>query len=235
METEPVMGAWLKLDARDGHTLSAYMARPSSESKGGLVIVQEIFGVNAYIRSVVDGFAEEGYTTIAPALFDRVEPGVELQYEGEDLQKAFGLYQKLNAETALLDVAAAFGKVNDPASGAGVLGYCYGGFVSWLSATRGADLGFMPKCCVGYYPGGIGSVAKEEPHCPVLLHFGSEDSHIGIDQVDAVRHAHPEVTITMYEKAEHGFSCDARASYNPDAAAKAREQSLKFLGEYIRR
>ena len=229
------MGDWLKITANDGHTLSAYMARPTEVPKGGLVIVQEIFGVNAYIRSVVDGFAKEGYLAIAPALFDRTQTGVELRYEGDDLQKAYGLYQKLNAETALLDVSAAFQQVGQVGSGAGVLGYCYGGFLSWLSATRGSVVGLEPKCCVAYYPGGIGSVAKENPDCPVLLHFGAKDEHIGTDQIDAVRDAHPEVVIYMYEGAGHGFSCDARASFDPQAAAKARERSLAFLNEHIAR
>ena len=229
------MGDWLKINASDGHTLSAYTARPTEVPKGGLVIVQEIFGVNAYIRSVVDGFARNGYMAIAPALFDRTQTGVELRYEGDDLQMAYGLYQKLGAETALLDVSAAFQQVSQIGSGAGVLGYCYGGFMSWLSATRGSGFGFEPKCCVAYYPGGIGSVAKEDPDCPVLLHFGAEDEHIGTDQIDAVRDAHPDVPIYTYEGAGHGFSCDARASFDPEAATKARERSLAFLNEHIAR
>ncbi len=228
-------GNWVNVSASDGHTLSAYLAEPNGAPKGGLVIVQEIFGVNPYIRSVVDSFARDGYTVIAPALFDRIQPGIELQYDGDDLQKAFGLYQKLNADKALLDVAAAFQRVSQVGSGAAVLGYCYGGLVSWLSATRGSTFGFEPKCCVAYYPGGIGSVAKEEPSCPVLLHFGAEDDHIGKDQSDAVRDAHPEVTLYIYEGAGHGFSCDARASFSPQAATKARERSSAFLNEHMAR
>ncbi len=225
------MGEWLKINATDGHTLSAYLARPDEPPKGGLVIVQEIFGVNAYIRSVVDGFARDGYMAIAPALFDRTQTCVELGYEGDDLQRAFGLYQTLNADKALLDVSAAFQKVSQFGTGAGILGYCYGGFVSWLSSTRSSGLGFEPKCCVAYYPGGIGSVAEEEPQCPVLLHFGAEDDHIGVDQVNAVRNAHPDLAVHVYQGAGHGFSNDARASFRPEAAAKARERSLAFLNE----
>ncbi len=227
------MGEWLNLNAGDGHELSAYLAEPQEAPKGGLVVVQEIFGVNAHIRSVVDGFAREGYVAIAPALFDRTERGVELRYEGQDMQKAIGLYQTLHPDTAILDVAAAFERVKNEGGGTGVVGFCYGGFMSWLSATRGPAHGFQPKACVGYYPGGIGGVANEQPTCPVLLHFGAEDSHIGPDQVEAVRSAHPEVSIFVYEGAQHGFNCDARASFNPEAAALARQRTLAFFGENL--
>lgn len=228
------MGEWKKIKAKDGHELSAYLSRPASESRGGLVVVQEIFGVNAHIRSVVDGFAKDGYVAVAPALFDRVEPGVELRYEGEDQKKAFGLYQKLDVTTVLLDVAAAFSQVKSEGGGAGVVGYCYGGLMSWLSATQGPANGFAPKACVGYYAGGIGSVAKEQPTCPVMLHFGAEDTHIGIDQIEAVREAHPEVKVYVYDGAAHGFNCDARASFHPQAAALARERTLAFLGQNMK-
>lgn len=227
------MGEWLKVKTKDGKEISAYLASPEGEVKGGLVVVQEIFGVNAHIRGVVDGFAKKGYATIAPALFDRIQPGVELRYEGEDLQKAVGLYQKLNPETAILDVAAGFEQVKGKGAGVGVVGFCYGGFLAWLSATRGPQVGFSPKCTVGYYPGGIGTVAREQPSCPVLLHFGGKDTHIGPEQIEAVREAHREVKIFVYDDAEHGFDCDARASFNPEAAALARERTLGFLAEHL--
>ncbi|MBW4039948.1 MAG: dienelactone hydrolase family protein [Acidobacteria bacterium] len=223
------MSEWIQLKASDGHELAAYVARPEGDTIGALVLVQEIFGVNPHIRSVADGYAKDGFVVIAPALFDRYEKGVELKYEGEDMKKAFELYQKLNPETALLDVAAAYDQLRAEEKGIGVIGYCYGGLMSWLSATRGETLKMQPSCVVGYYAGGIGSVAKEEPSCPVMLHFGEDDDHIGKDQVEAVRSAHPEVEIFMYKGAGHGFNCDARGSYNSDAAKLARERSLKFL------
>lgn len=227
------MGEWKRIKASDGQELSAYLARPVGKPRGCLVVVQEIFGVNAHIRSVVDGFAEEGFVAIAPALFDRIEPGVELTYEGSDMQRAFGYFKQLVPQNAILDVAAAFEQVKEVGTGVGVVGYCYGGFMSWLSSTRGPVNGFQPDACVGYYAGGIGGVAKEQPSCPVMLHFGTKDSHIGQDQIEAVREAHPEVKIFMYEGAEHGFNCDARASFNPDASALARKRTLDFFKEYI--
>ncbi len=228
------MGEITQVTAQDGHTLDTYVSRPAGTPVGAVVVVQEIFGINAYIRSVADGFAKEGYLAIAPALFDRVERDVELNYEGEDMQKAYGLYPKLSLDTALLDVAAAFSKLEQEGQKRiAIVGFCYGGLLTWLTSTRGKTYNMRPACCVGYYAGGIGSVAKEEPSCPVLLHFGANDSHIGSDQVDAVREAHPEVEIRMYEGAEHGFSCDARAAFNPEQARIARERTLGFLKTYM--
>jgi carboxymethylenebutenolidase len=225
------MSEFVTLKAADGHELSAYVAKPEGAPIGALVLVQEIFGVNPHIRSVADGYAKDGFVVIAPALFDRFEKGVELKYEGEDMGKAFGLYGQLKPETTLLDVAAAFHYVEGDHK-TGVIGYCYGGFSAWISATRGKANGFEPACTVGYYAGGIGSVATEEPTCPVLLHFGGKDSHIGPEQIEAVKAAHGDhgdVTIYVYPEADHGFNCDARGSYNPEAAKLARERSLAFL------
>jgi carboxymethylenebutenolidase len=227
------MSEWIKLKAEDGHELSSYVARPEGDAIGALVLIQEIFGVNAHIRRVADGYARDGFLVVAPALFDRIEPGVELTYEGEDLQRAYALYQKLNPKTALLDVAAAYGWAEGSKKGIGVIGYCYGGFMSWLSATRGETLKMQPACCVGYYPGGIGQVAEENPSCPVMLHFGADDSHIGQDQIEAVRSAHPDVKKYVYEGAGHGFNCDARSSYDAQSATVARERSLEFLKSHI--
>jgi carboxymethylenebutenolidase len=231
MET---MSDWIKLKASDGHELSAYVARPKGEAIGALVLVQEIYGINSHIRSVVDGYAKDGFLVVAPAIFDRFERGVELRYDGEDQKRAFEFYQKLKPEVTLLDVAAAYGAAKEAGKGIGVIGYCYGGLMSWLAATRGEKLKMQPSCCVGYYAGGIGSVAKEEPSCPVMLHFGANDDHIGKDQVDAVRAAHPEVEIFVYEGTGHAFNRDADpAHYNAAAAKLARERSLAFLKSHI--
>ncbi len=224
------MGAFTTLKAGDGHELSAYVALPEGAAVGGLVLVQEIFGVNAHIRGVADGYAKDGFVVVAPALFDRYEKGVELKYDGADMQKAYELYGKLDPATVLLDVAAAFDEAKaQSGKDVAVVGYCYGGFTSWITATRGETVKVQPACAVGYYAGGIGKVAAEEPSCPVMLHFGGKDTHIGPEQIEAVRAAHPEVTIYEYPEAEHGFNCDARGSYNPEAAKLARERTLAFL------
>ncbi len=225
------MSDWIKLKASDGHELKAYVARPKGEAIGALVLIQEIFGVNPHVRGVADGYAKDGFLVIAPAIFDRYERDVELKYEGEDQQRAFThFYPKLNPDVTLLDVAAAYEEAKKSGKGVGVIGFCYGGLMSWLAATRGENLKMQPSCCVGYYAGGIGSVAKEEPSCPVMLHFGAEDTHIGKDQIDAVRAAHPEVEIFLYEGAGHAFNRDADPkSYNAAASKLARERSLAFL------
>ena len=223
------MSEWTKVKAEDGHELSAYVAFPAGEPIGALVLIQEIFGVNAHIRGVADGFARDGFLVVAPALFDRIQPGVELMYEGEDAKRGFELMYKLDLNTALMDIAAAYELAKKADRGIGVVGYCFGGLMSWLTATRGETVKIQPSCCVGYYPGGIGKFAAEEPRCPVMLHIGAEDEHIGKDQIEAVRTAHPDVEIYLYQGAGHGFSCDVRASYNPQAAALARTRTVEFL------
>src|SRR5277367_4087313 len=178
-----IMNEHVKLKAEDGHELDAYVSRPAGETIAGLVVVQEIFGVNAHIRSVVDGYAKDGFLAVAPALFDRIERHVDLKYEGEDLQKAMSFILKLNGELALLDVAAALDYARkETGRKTGVIGYCYGGTVAWLSATR-----LKPDAAVGYYAGAIGKYAEETPKAPVMLHFGKLDTHIPKEEVDRVQ------------------------------------------------
>ena len=227
------MSEWTKVRADDGHELSAYVASPKDEPIGALVLIQEIFGVNAHIRGVADGFARDGFLVVAPALFDRIERGVELKYEGDDAKRGFELMYKADLDKALLDIVAAYAFAKKADRGIGVIGYCFGGLMTWLTATRGETVKMQPSCCVGYYPGGIGKFAAEEPTCPVMLHIGADDAHIGPDQVEAVRRAHPEVEIYLYEAAGHGFSCDARASFHASSSALARERTLAFLKTHV--
>ena len=224
------MSERVKLTAMDGHELDAYVARPADEPIGAIVLIQEIFGINAHIRGVADGYAKDGFVVVAPALFDRFERGLELKYDGEDSQKAFALYSKLDPDTQLKDVAAAYEFAKKAGKGIGVVGYCYGGLLSWLTATRGEKLKMQPSCCVGYYAGGIGKFAAEEPSCPVMLHFGADDSHIGEDQIDAVSSAHQEVEIYVYKGAGHAFNRDVDSTkYHAASAKLARERTLDFL------
>ncbi len=218
------MSEYAMLVAADGHQLSAYVARPQGRPIAGLVVVQEIFGVNPHIRSVADGYARDGFLVVAPALFDRIERGVELGYEGADHEKAMTLMAKLDPEKALADVAAALNyAIGDACKKTGVIGYCFGGTLAWLAAAR-----LRPAAVVGYYAGRIGNYANEKPNAPVMLHFGKQDAHIPPEEVEKVHAAHPEVEIYWYDTG-HGFNCDARASYNAAAAKEARERSLKFL------
>ncbi len=222
------MSEYVKLKAADGHEVSAYVARPAGEAMAGLVVVQEIFGVNAHIRSVADGYARDGFLAVAPALFDRIERGVELGYDGADMEKALSFIPKLDTEKALMDIAAAM-KYAGSATGkkVGVIGYCFGGTMAWVAAAR-----LNPAVAVGYYGGRIGGYAGETLTAPVMLHFGKQDTHIPAEEVEKVHVAHPEVEIYWYD-AGHGFNCDARASFDPKAAQEARKRSLEFLKKHL--
>jgi carboxymethylenebutenolidase len=222
------MSEYVTLKAADGHSLSAYVARPGGEPLAGLVVVQEVFGVNPHIRSVADGYAQDGFLAVAPALFDRVERGVELAYEGADLQRAMSFIPRLDVEQALLDIAAALAfAATATGKKVGVVGYCYGGTLAWLAASR-----LHAAAAVGYYGGRIANYADEKLTAPVMLHFGKQDTHILPEAVEKVHAAHPEVEIHWYD-AGHGFNCNARASFNQVAARQARERSLNFLTKHL--
>ena len=194
------MSETIRLKASDGFELSAYVARPSGTPKRGLVVIQEIFGVNGHIRRVTDEFARDGFLAIAPALFDRIEPEIELGYTPKDIERGLELKSKSPTENALRDIEAARTEVARAAS-VGVIGYCWGGFLTWISATR--LQGF--SAAVSYYGGGIGSVAEEQPKCPVLMHFGERDHAIPLADVNKVRAAHQHgVEIHLYSSG-HGF------------------------------
>ena len=222
------MGERITLKAADGHALGAYVARPAGKPSAGLVIVQEIFGVNEHIRSVADGYAGDGFLAVAPALFDRIERDVELGYEGADVQKAMSFIPKLDIDNAVIDLGAAldFAAITSDKK-AGVVGYCLGGTLAWLTAAR-----LHPDAAVGYYGGRIGNYASETPSCPVMLHFGKKDAHIPAEEVEKVHAAHPEVEIYWYD-AGHAFNATPRTSYNAEAAHVARERSLAFLKKFL--
>jgi carboxymethylenebutenolidase len=224
------MGEHVTLHASDGHELDAYVARPQGEPIAGLVVIQEAFGVNSHIRSVTDGFAKDGFLAVAPALFDRIERGVELSYTGEDLQKGVGLIRQGNPADRVKDVAAAIDYARrETGKKVGVIGYCLGGSMAWLAATR-----LDPAAAVGYYGGQITQYAAEKPKAPIMLHFGLDDTHIPKAEIDAkVAAVYPDIPIFWYEGAGHGFNCNDRASYNPEAAKLARERSLEFLKKHL--
>ncbi len=220
------MGETIELRAEDGHRLGAYRADPEGTARGGLVVLQEIFGVNGHIRDVADGFAAEGYAALAPALFDRVERGVELRYDAEGVEKGRALRAALDWDDVMRDVAAAVEALR-PAGRVGVVGYCWGGSLAWLSACR-LDI----AAAVGYYGGQILPYVDETPRCPVILHFGEKDSTIPLEDVDRIRAAHPEVPVHLYP-AGHGFNCDRRGDYHAESAALARTRTLSLFAEHV--
>jgi carboxymethylenebutenolidase len=221
------MGTTTQVTAADGHQLSVYRAEPSGRTRGGLVIAQEIFGVNSHIRAICDGYAADGYLAVAPALFDRVERGVELGYGDDDIARGRKLREPISLEQALMDVEAAKGEL-DAAGKVGVIGYCWGGSIAWVAATRSESF----AATVGYYGGSVPDLANEQPNCPVLLHFGEQDQSIPIAGVEKVKAAHPEVPVHVYP-AGHGFNCDQRGSYHAESARLARERTLAFLHEHL--
>lgn len=218
------------LTAADGHELSAYRAEPDGPAKGGVVVVQEIFGVNGHIRDVADGFAADGWLAVAPALFDRLEPGVELGYDADGIAKGRPLAWGLDLDEAVLaDVAAAAASARS-AGRVAVVGYCFGGMVAAAAACR---LGGTVDAAVGYYGGRIAErLAGDTPAVPLLLHFGEHDPTIPAADVDAVEAAWPDAEVHRYD-AGHGFNCDRRDSYAPEASALARRRTLEFFERHL--
>jgi carboxymethylenebutenolidase len=222
------MSSVVKLRAGDGHELDAYVAQPEGKPRGGLVVVQEIFGVNQHIRSMADRFAREGFYAVAPALFDRVERNVDWSYDGESAKKGMAIVQKIGIDDSLKDVEAALQyAAKETGKPVGVVGYCYGGTLAWLSATR-----LSPAAAVGYYGGHIANFAQEKPRVPVMLHFGKLDDHIPATDVAKVQAAHPAVEIYWYD-AGHGFNCEMRGSYNEKASKEAMPRTLEFLNKHL--
>jgi carboxymethylenebutenolidase len=220
----------IDITASDGHRLSAYIAKPEGATIGALVMLQEFFGVNAHIRAMAEQYADDGFYTIAPAIFDRVERGVELGYDPAGMQKGRELRARLNLDEIMLDVQAAIDAVA-PFGPVAALGYCWGGSLAYLAAARLSGV----VCAVGYYGAQIAGHANETPHAPVLLHFAENDEYIPLADVEKIRAAHPEIEIYVYAGTEHGFSCNDRKFYEPRSAALARRRSLIYLNQHAQR
>lgn len=222
------MGKTIELTAGDGTHLSAYVAEADTPNHGAVVIAQEIFGINGHIRSVVDDYAANGFLAIAPALFDRVEKGVELDYSAESVQTGLAIAAKIRFDPALLDIDAALAWAETRMPGrVGVVGYCLGGTLAWLAATR-----LKPKAAVAYYGGQVGQFLEERPSAPVLFHFGEQDTSIPLSVAETVRTRFPNLPVYLYP-AGHGFNCDARASFDPASAQLAKTRSLDFLRAHL--
>ncbi|MGH7275495.1 MAG: dienelactone hydrolase family protein [Candidatus Rokuibacteriota bacterium] len=222
------MGEMITLTAEDGHRLAAYRATPQVKPRGGLVVVQEIFGVNSHIKRVTDGFAADGYVALAPAIFDRAEPDFSIGYDQADIERGRAVRQKIPLDDMVKDVRAAAKALAAEGLRVGVVGYCLGGTLAWLAATRIEGL----RCAIGYYGGGIADTAQEHPRCPVLLHFGETDQSIPKEHRQRIMAAHPTLPTHIYP-AGHGFSCDERASYHEPSATLARSRTLDFLQRHL--
>ena len=212
----------IELTSADGHVFDAYES-VGPGATAAIVVVQEIFGVNSHIRSVVDEYAAAGFHAVAPALFDRVERNVELGYDKAGVETGRKIRQAIEWSDATADVAATLDYLASTGP-VGVVGYCYGGSMAWLAAGLHGV-----RAAVGYYGGQIVRFINTIPVAPVMLHFGGLDASIPASDVAAIRAAYPELAIHVYETADHGFNCDQRASYNPDAAELARARTLEFF------
>jgi carboxymethylenebutenolidase len=224
------MGQMITLAADDAHTLGAYRADPAGTPRGGIVVIQEIFGVNSHIRDVADGYAAAGYLAVAPAVYDRVSPSVELGYTPDDMQAGMKLRADVPLDRALADIAAA-ATVARTAGKVGTVGYCWGGL---LSSAAAVNLAGTIDASVGYYGGGIAQqLLDREPRVPLLLHFGEEDHAIPLDDVEKIRAAWPAADVHVYPGAQHGFECDQRPTYHAHAARVALSRTLRFFFEQL--
>jgi carboxymethylenebutenolidase len=226
------MGKFIDLTSADGFVFPAYVAEPAGKPKGGVVVIQEIFGVNSHIKAVADGYAAQGYLAVAPATFHRVGQGVDLGYTPEDMKAGMALksaVEALPAPGVMQDLQAA---VNHAATAGkvGVVGYCYGGLLTWRAACMLDGI----AAAVPYYGGGVTTPQEIErkARCPVLAHFADTDSHIPLDGVEAFRKANPDVEVHIYA-GHHGFNCDQRGSYDKAAATLALSRTLAFFGKHL--
>lgn len=223
------MGERITLTASDGFTLNAYRARPEGTPRGGLVVIQEVWGLNHWIRSVVDSFAAHGYLTVAPAMFDRVEYG----YESDDYSQAQfavigGLLKKFDHQTAPLDVEAAVKSASE-AGKVGITGFCFGGAISW----RAAHLGLGLSAASGYYGGGVPNYIDLAPTIPLEMHFGDKDTGIPLEQVEALKARHPGVGIYVYDGV-HGFcNSDRPENFSAAACKAATDRTLAFFNTHV--
>lgn len=229
------MGQFVQLIAQDGTQIPAWVAQPEGAVRGAVVVAQEIFGVNAHIRAVTDRLAARGFVAIAPALFTRLEFDVQLGYDAEGMARGKALKaaaEALPGEGVLQDVRAAAQWAQARSGGkVGMVGFCWGGLLTWRAAALVEEL----SAAVCYYGGGM-TVPPEiarTPRVPVMAHFGKEDAFISVDSVQAFSHAHPQAQVHLYE-ADHGFNCDQRGSYDDISAVQAKDRTLAFFDQHLR-
>ncbi|MCP1375693.1 dienelactone hydrolase family protein [Dyella lutea] len=217
------MGRMIELQSTT--PIGAYLAEPAAMPRGAIVVMQEIFGVNAHIRDVADRIAAAGYTAIAPALFDSVKPGVELGYDAEGMREGVALKAQVSFERAVQDVAAAAKRVA-AAGKVGTIGFCWGGSVAYAAAI---ELG-LPS--VSYYGGSNTQLVGKPARAPLIFHYGLKDTHITAADRARVAAANPDAAVYEYE-ADHGFNCDHRGAYDAASAAMAWQRTLAFFAEHV--
>ena len=219
-------GKMTSVPMSDGASIGVYHVEPKGDRKGGLVLIQEIFGVTDHIKELCDGYAEDGYEVLAPALYDRVAPNFQATYEPQDIQKAIKVARELHSFPQAMDDVQTCIEALKVKGKVFITGYCYGGSMAWAMACRSPDL----AAASGYYGSMVPSMADQTPKCPTILHFGRHDHGIPMEGVEAVAAKHPEVAVHIYE-AGHGFNSDRRTDYHADSASLARERTLALFAE----
>ena len=224
------MGQDIKLTASDKFQLGGYRADPAGAPMGAVVVIQEIFGVNHHIRAVCDRLAGEGYVAIAPAIFDRVEPGFTSGYSPDEIAVARKFVANPDWTAMLRDTQAAIDTVRDVGP-VGIIGFCLGGSIAYAAATKLSGL----SAAIGYYGGAIVRFADDKPKMPTQLHFGEKDAGIPLTDVEIIRAKRPDVEIHVYPGAQHGFHCDERASYDKASAEIAWPRSMAFFARHLKK
>ena len=223
------MGHDIKLTASDNFELGGYRAEPDGIPKAAIVVIQEIFGVNHHIRAICDRFAAQGYVAIAPAIFDRIERNFQSGYSPDEVAVARKFVANPDWTAMLRDTQAAIDAVKQTGS-VGIVGFCLGGSVAYAAATKLNGL----SAAIGYYGGAIVRFADDKPNVPTQLHFGEMDAGIPLADVETIRAKRPDVEIHVYPGAQHGFSCDERASYDKASADIAWKRSTEFFAKYLK-
>jgi len=221
------MGQMIEAQMADGVSIRVYRADPKAPPRAGIVIMHEAFGMNDHIRDMCDRYAAEGYLTVSPALYDRLEYGVEiLGYSEADLELALKLRKGADWDQSVSDMRSAIKMVREAGS-VGVVGYCWGGSLAWLAATRCGV-----NAAVSYYGGQIIQFIDETPGCPFLAHFAKHDVHVPPESASILKEHYPNVPNYLYN-ANHGFNCDQRSDYDAESAALAQERTLAFFAENL--
>ncbi|MFZ2156037.1 MAG: dienelactone hydrolase family protein [Bradyrhizobium sp.] len=222
------MGKFVELTAADGHKLAAFVAQPAGKPRGGVVVIPEVFGVNSHIQQTTDGFAADGYLAVSPAMFDRAQRNYDTGYSQPEIQAGVAIMQKLDWKQAVLDVEAAIGEAKKGGK-VGIVGYCFGGTVTWVAAAQAKGL----ACAAPYYGGGMPGFIGENPKVPTMCHFGELDQSPTLAQAKEIVARHPEITAHFYAGAGHGFNCDQRGSWNAEAAKLARSRTVEFFRKHL--
>jgi carboxymethylenebutenolidase len=223
------VGQDIKLKASDSFELGAYRADPSGAAKAAVVVIQEIFGVNHHIRSVCDRLAGEGHVAIAPAIFDRIEPGFTSGYSPDEVANARKFVANPDWAAMLRDTQAAIDAVRSIGP-VGIIGFCLGGSIAYAAATKLSGL----SAAIGYYGGAIVRFADDKPKVPTQLHFGEKDAGIPLSDVEIIKAKRPDVEVFIYPGAQHGFHCDERASHDKASADIAWPRSMAFLAGHLK-